>query len=182
MPDSPFPASPDPALERYSRQMLFAEIGEAGQRRLLTSRVTLIGCGALGSTLADRLVRAGVGSLRIVDRDFVELNNLQRQTLFDEMDVSDNLPKVEAARRKLVRINSAVEVEAIIADANHHTIERFCEGADLLLDGTDNFETRFLINDVAVKHKQPWVYGACVGATGLALPILPGETPCLQCV
>ncbi len=169
-------------LDRYSRQVLFAPIGEEGQRRLLASRVTLIGCGALGSTLANLMVRAGVGFLRIVDRDFVELSNLQRQSLFDEQDVAEALPKAEAARRKLARANSQVGLEAVVADVNPDNIERLIDGAALVLDGTDNFEARFLINDAAVKHGIPWVYGACVAATGLSLPVLPRETPCLRCV
>ncbi|HOB74443.1 MAG TPA: ThiF family adenylyltransferase [Phycisphaerae bacterium] len=172
----------DPELARYSRQMLFAPLGEEGQRRLLAARVTLIGCGALGSVLANTLVRAGVGFLRIVDRDFIELNNLQRQVLFDEDDIAANLPKAEAARRKLQRINSNVTIEARIADVTHRNIEELADGADLLLDGTDNFETRFLINDFCVKTNRPWVYGAVIGATGLALSILPHDTPCLRCV
>jgi molybdopterin-synthase adenylyltransferase len=172
----------DPQLARYSRQMLFEPIGERGQRLLLQSRVTLIGCGALGTVVANTLARAGVGFLRIVDRDFIELSNLQRQVLFDETDIAENTPKAEAARRKLARINSAIEVEAVITDVNHRNIEQIAEGAHLLLDGTDNFETRFLINDLAVKTQRPWVYGACIGATGLSMPILPGDTPCLRCV
>lgn len=169
-------------LSRYSRQSLLPEIGEDGQRALIASRVVLIGCGALGSALADTLVRAGVGTLRIVDRDFVELNNLQRQVLFDENDVASGLPKAEAAARKLRAINSSVTIEPVIADANHRNIEQLCEGADLLLDGTDNFETRYLINDLAVQSQRPWVYGAVIGATGLCMAVLPGETPCLRCV
>ncbi len=172
----------DPQLARYSRQMLFEPIGEGGQRRLLASRVTLIGCGALGTVLANTLARAGVGFLRLVDRDFIEQNNLQRQVLFNEDDIAANLPKAEAARRKLVRINSGIEIEAVVTDVTHRNIEQLCDGADLLLDGTDNFETRFLINDLAVKSKRPWVYGACIGATGLSMPILPNETPCLRCI
>ncbi len=172
----------DPALARYSRQILFAPLGIAGQKRLIHSRVTLLGCGALGSSLAGTLVRAGVGFVRIIDRDFVELHNLQRQVLFDESDVSGNLPKAEAAARKLRKINSAVEVEAIVADANAGNLEKLCDDVELILDGTDNFETRFLINDVAVKLNVPWVYGACIGAEGLVLPILPRETPCLRCI
>ncbi len=171
-----------PGQARYSRQILFAPMGEEGQRRLSASRVLLVGCGALGTHLADTLVRAGVGHLRIIDRDFIELNNLQRQVLFDEDDIAAGLPKAEAARRKLARINSAVTVEAVVADANYRNIEQLADGADLLLDGTDNFETRYLINDLAVKTNRPWVYGACVGATGLSLPIVPGDTPCLRCV
>ncbi len=172
----------DPQLARYSRQMLFEPLGEAGQRRLRLSSVTLIGCGALGTVLASTLVRAGVGALRLVDRDFVELDNLQRQILFDESDVSDNLPKAEAAARKLRKINSAVEISGVVADVNPGNVESFCREADLILDGTDNFETRFLINDVAVKNNLPWVYGACIGSEGLVMPILPHETPCLRCI
>lgn len=162
--------------------MLYPPIGEQGQQRLGASRVLLIGCGALGTHLADALVRAGVGFLRIVDRDFIEINNLQRQILFDEDDIAAGLPKAEAARRKLTRINTAVSVEAVVADVNYRNIDSLAEGADLLLDGTDNFETRYLINDLAVKTRRPWIYGACVGATGLSMPILPGDTPCLRCV
>ncbi len=170
------------AISRYSRQILFEPVGEEGQRRLSVSRVLLIGCGALGTHLADTLARAGVGFLRIVDRDYIEPNNLQRQVLFDEDDIAAGLPKAEAARRKLGRINSAVTVDAVVADANYRNIEQLAESTDLLLDGTDNFETRYLINDLAIKLNRPWIYGACVGATGLSLPILPGETPCLRCV
>ena len=169
-------------MDRYSRQILFEPLGEQGQRRLGGSRVTLIGCGALGSVLADTLVRAGVGFLRIVDRDFLELNNLQRQVLFDEQDVADQLPKAEAARRKLNKINSEVTVEGLIDDANNANIEALIQGADLILDGTDNFETRYLINEVSAKHKIPWIYGACVAATGLTIPVIPGRTPCLKCL
>lgn len=169
-------------LARYSRQMLYEPMGEDGQRKLLEARVVMIGCGALGTVLANTLARAGVGNLRIVDRDFIELNNLQRQVLFDEDDIASNLPKAEAARRKIQRINSGVTVEAVVKDVNHRNIESICEDADLLLDGTDNFETRFLINDVAVKTHRPWVYGACIGATGLSMPILPNDTPCLRCI
>ncbi|MGQ9650966.1 MAG: ThiF family adenylyltransferase [Phycisphaerae bacterium] len=170
------------SVVRYCRQVLFAPFGEEGQRRLLSSRVLLVGCGALGSTLANLMIRAGVGFLRIVDRDVVELDNLHRLVLFDEDDVREGLPKAEAARRKLARINSAVTVEAVVDDVNHTNIVNLAEGAHLILDGTDNFETRFLINDLAVKTGRPWVYGACVGSTGLSMPIMPGETPCLRCV
>jgi molybdopterin/thiamine biosynthesis adenylyltransferase len=172
----------DPKLARYSRQMLYEPVGEEGQRRLLASRVTVIGCGALGTVLANTLARAGVGFLRIVDRDFIEINNLQRQVLFNEDDIAANLPKAEAAKRKIERINSEIEVEAVVTDVNHRNIEQLADGADLLLDGTDNFETRFLINDLAVKTGRPWVYGACIGATGLSMPILPNDTPCLRCI
>jgi len=169
-------------LARYSRQILFSELGEEGQRRLMASRVTLIGCGALGTVIADTLVRAGVGFLRIVDRDYIEPNNLQRQVLFDERDIADGLPKAAAAAAKLGRINSSVSVEGVVGDANHSTIEGLVDGAGMILDGTDNFETRFLINDVAVKSGLPWVYGACVSSTGMVMPIIPGETPCLRCM
>ena len=176
----PYPGCDVP--ERYSRQVLFDGIGPAGQRRLMASRVTLVGCGALGSMMADMLVRAGVGLVRICDRDFVEGNNLQRQTLFDESDVEGGLPKAEAARRKLQRVNSQVEVEAVVADINPASIYRAADGCELLLDGTDNFQTRYLINDLAVKESIPWIYGAVIGATGLCMPILPGQTPCLRCL
>ena len=142
----------------------------------------LVGCGALGTVLAETLVRAGIGSLLICDRDFVELNNLQRQVLFDEEDLANGLPKAEAARRKLARINSEVSVAGEVLDVNPTNVERLTEGADLLLDGTDNFETRYLINDLAVKTGRPWVYGAVIGTTGLVMPIVPGEGPCLRCV
>lgn len=167
---------------RYSRQILFQPIGEAGQAKIAAARVTLIGCGALGTVLADTLARAGIGFLRIVDRDFVEWNNLQRQVLFDEADAAEGLPKAVAAAAKLHRINSAMTTEPIVADAHGGNIQVFVDGADLILDGTDNFETRFLINDVSVKCRVPWVYGACVGSTGMVMPILPGRTPCLRCV
>jgi len=171
-----------PELARYSRQMLFAPIGVEGQRRLRQASLTLVGCGALGSVLADLLVRAGIGALRIIDRDLVELGNLQRQTLFDEHDVAQNLPKAEAAARKLRKINSAVEVEGLVADVNPGNAEALCADADLLLDGTDNLETRYLLNDLAVQRGIPWVYAACLGAEGLVLPIVPHEGPCLRCI
>jgi adenylyltransferase/sulfurtransferase len=174
--------NPQSDLARYSRQILVDGIGVDGQRRLLESRVLLVGCGALGSVLAETLVRAGVGHVRICDRDFIESNNLQRQVLFDEDDIAANLPKAEAARRKLARMNSEVTVEAVVTDVNHTNIERLAEGAVLLLDGTDNFETRFLINDLAIKTQRPWIYGAVIGTSGLMMPILPGQTPCLRCV
>ena len=171
-----------PELARYGRQMLVSGVGVAGQQSLRHAYITLIGCGALGGALADILVRAGIGGLRVIDRDFIELDNLQRQTLFDEHDIAENLPKAEAAARKLHRINSAVAVEGIVADFNAANAEQLCENADLLLDGTDNLETRFLINDVAVKHDLPWVYGACLATEGLVLPIVPHKTPCLRCI
>ncbi|MEE9295540.1 MAG: ThiF family adenylyltransferase [Phycisphaerae bacterium] len=167
---------------RYSRQTLYSEIGEKGQQRLLGSRVLLVGCGALGTVLANTLVRSGLGHLLICDRDYIELNNLQRQVLFDEDDIAEGLPKAVAAARKLRRINREVQVQAQVTDVNHTNIERLAAGADLLLDGTDNFETRFLINDLAVKTSRPWVYGAVIGATGLCMAIVPHDTPCLRCV
>jgi len=167
---------------RYSRQMFFAPIGTSGQQRLGAAKVTLIGCGGLGSSLAQIMVRAGLGHLRIVDRDFLELNNLQRQVLFDEDDVKENLPKAEAAARKLRRINRNVKITPIVADANHESIESLIERADLILDGTDNLQTRFLINDAAVKNSIPWIYGACIGANGMAMVITAGGKPCLRCL
>jgi adenylyltransferase/sulfurtransferase len=172
----------DAALERYSRQMRFYGIGEAGQRKLAEAHVTLCGCGALGTVLANVLVRAGVGHLRLLDRDFIETSNLQRQVLFDEHDVAENLPKAEAAARKLGAINSSVHVEPVVTDIDRTNILELCEDANLILDGTDNFEIRYLINDVAVKHNKPWVYGGCIGSHGQVMAILPGATPCLRCV
>jgi adenylyltransferase/sulfurtransferase len=168
--------------ERYSRQVRFSGIGEDGQRRLLNSRVTLVGCGALGTVLANSLVRSGVGHLRLIDRDFIETNNLQRQILFDEDDVAANLPKAEAAARKLRRINSGVEIEPVVVDVDRTNILELAGDADLILDGSDNFEVRYIINDAAVKLGKPWVYGGCIGSYGQSMTILPGETPCLRCV
>jgi adenylyltransferase/sulfurtransferase len=172
----------DAALERYSRQMRFPGIGDEGQRRLLAAKVTLCGCGALGTVLANALVRAGVGHLRLVDRDFIETSNLQRQVLFDERDVADNLPKAEAAARKLRAINSEVRIEPVVTDIDRTNILELVADADLVLDGTDNFEVRYLINDAAVKLAKPWVYGGCIGSHGQTMTILPGQTPCLRCV
>ncbi len=169
-------------LSRYSRQILYEHIRPEGQERLGRARVSLIGCGALGTVLANTLVRAGLGFLRIIDRDFVELNNLQRQVLFDEQDAADGTPKAVAAANRLGRINSSVSVEPIVADAHGGNIESLVESAGLILDGTDNFETRYLINDVSVKTGIPWIYGACVGDQGMVMPILPRRTPCLRCV
>src|SRR5947199_3568777 len=172
----------EPSLDRYSRQMRFYGVGEEGQRRLLASHVTLCGCGALGTVLANALVRAGVGHLRLIDRDFIETSNLQRQVLFDEHDVAENLPKAEAAARKLSAINSSVHVEPVVTDIDRTNILELVKDADLVLDGTDNFEIRYLINDVAVKLGKPWVYGGCLGSHGQTMTILPGQTPCLRCV
>jgi adenylyltransferase/sulfurtransferase len=172
----------DPALERYSRQIRFYGLKETGQERLLKSHVTLCGCGALGTVLANSLVRAGVGHVRIVDRDFIEVSNLQRQVLFDEHDVAENLPKAEAAARKLAAINSEVHVEPVVTDIDRTNILELVQDADVILDGTDNFEIRYLINDAAVKLGKPWVYGGSVGSHGQTMTILPNETPCLRCV
>ncbi|WP_337173778.1 ThiF family adenylyltransferase [Paludisphaera sp.] len=180
----PAPAStpaPDP-LDRYSRQVRFPALGEDGQRALMNSRVTLCGCGALGTVLANHLARAGVGFIRVIDRDFIETHNLQRQILFDEQDVADNLPKAEAAARKLRKINSAIEIEAVVTDIDHTNALDLMGDADLILDGTDNFETRYLINDAAVKLGKPWIFGGVIGAEGQSMTIIPGETPCLRCV
>jgi adenylyltransferase/sulfurtransferase len=169
-------------LERYSKQVLFAEIGEAGQRRLMQSRAVLCGCGALGSAIAETLVRAGIGFLRIVDRDFVELSNLQRQVLFDEQDVAERLPKAIAATEKLRRINSGVQLEPVVADVDHTNVSQLVEGADLILDGSDNFELRFLINDVSLETSIPWIYAGVIGSHGQVMPILPGKSACLRCL
>ncbi|MCI0588977.1 MAG: ThiF family adenylyltransferase, partial [Planctomycetes bacterium] len=168
--------------ERYSRQIRFAPVGPAGQERLGRASAVLVGCGALGASLADLLVRAGIGRLRIVDRDFVEASNLQRQTLFSEADARDALPKAEAARRRLSAVNSAVPVEAAVADVHPGNAEELLGGADLLLDGTDNFSTRYLLNDFAVERGIPWVYGGAVGASGLVLAVMPGLGACLRCL
>ena len=169
-------------LARYARQTRFARLGEAGQRRLLASRALVCGCGALGTVIANTLVRAGVGHVRIVDRDFVEFTNLQRQVLFDEQDVAATMPKAVAAAEKLRRVNSAVEIEPIVADVEPSNVEELCRDVDCIVDGTDNFETRFLLNDVSVKHGIPWVYGGCLASEGQTMSILPGETPCLRCL
>jgi molybdopterin/thiamine biosynthesis adenylyltransferase len=172
----------DPKLfERYSRQILFSEIGEAGQQRLLESSAVLVGCGALGTALANLLVRAGVGKLRIVDRDFVEPSNLQRQTLFEESDALEALPKAVAAERRLRAINSGVAVEGIVADLGSKNAAELLRGFPLILDGTDNFETRFLLNDAAIHLDMPWIYAAVVASYGVTLTVRPGLTACLAC-
>jgi adenylyltransferase/sulfurtransferase len=171
-----------PALERYSRQMRFAGIGADGQRRLCAAKVLLCGCGALGTVLADTLVRAGVGLLRIVDRDFVDLTNLQRQVLFDEQDVAEHLPKAVVAAGKLARINSQVTLEPHVADVDWRNVRGFAQGVDMILDGTDNFETRFLINDVSLETGIPWVYAGVVGSHGQTMAVFPNEGACLRCV
>ncbi|HJX12442.1 MAG TPA: ThiF family adenylyltransferase [Dehalococcoidales bacterium] len=167
---------------RYSRQTMLPSIGEEGQQKLIASGAVVIGCGALGSHIATLLVRAGVGKVRIVDRDFIEEHNLQRQVLFDEEDIKAGLPKAIAAEAHLRKANSSVEVEGIVADVNYTNIEKLCSGADVILDGLDNAGTRFLINDVSLKHKIPWVYGGAIATTGMTMTIVPGRTPCLRCI
>jgi len=169
-------------LDRYLRQTIFAPLGKAGQEKLLSAHVAIIGCGANGSVMANTLARAGVGSLVVVDRDFVELNNLQRQVLFDEDDVKNGTPKAIAAVEKLRHINSTIQIQAIVADVNAENIEDFVRGATLVMDGTDNFETRFLINDACVKHNVPWVYAGAVASYGMTTTIVPRETACLRCL
>jgi len=168
--------------ERYSRQMLFRGIGEAGQKKLLASRVAIVGCGATGSALASLLARAGVGTLRIVDRDYVEPSNLQRQTLFDESDAEQSLPKAIAAARRIASFNSQIVVEPKVADLTPDNVEGLLEGVQLILDGTDNFETRYLLNDYAVQAGSPWIYAAAVGSYGVTLNVLPGKSACLACM
>ncbi len=167
---------------RYSRQTIFPGIGEEGQIKLNSGCAVILGCGALGSNIATLLVRAGVGKIRIIDRDFIEYHNLQRQILFNEDDIKNQLPKAVAAERHLRKVNSSVEIEGIVADANYTNIETFSRGADVILDGLDNFETRYLINDVALKHKIPWVYGGAVASSGMTMTIIPGKTPCFRCI
>ncbi|MBS0202945.1 MAG: ThiF family adenylyltransferase [Planctomycetes bacterium] len=168
--------------DRYSRQVRFAGIGSAGQQKLQSAKVLLCGCGALGTCLADTLVRAGVGLLRIVDRDFVDLSNLQRQVLFDEQDVADHLPKSIVAASKLARVNSQVMLEPHVADLDWRNIRDFASGMDLILDGTDNFETRFLVNDLSLETGIPWVYAGVVGSHGQTMAIFPNQSACLRCV
>jgi molybdopterin-synthase adenylyltransferase len=169
-------------LEKYSRQIIFEGIGLGGQERLQGSRAVVAGCGAIGAAAANLLVRAGVGRIRIVDRDFVEPSNLQRQTLFDESDARETLPKAVAAERKLQAVNSSTHVEGLVADINPRNVEELFSNFDVILDGTDNFETRFLINDFAVKSGKPWIYAAAVASYGLTMTIRPGRTACLACL
>lgn len=169
-------------LDRYSRQTLFGPIGKEGQERLRTASVLLVGCGALGTVLANNLCRAGIGHLIIADRDYVELNNLQRQILFDEDDVARHVPKAIAAAEKLHHVNSEVLVEALVEDINADGIEALVQTTDLVLDATDNFETRYLLNDVCVKYQRPWIYSGVIASYGVTMNILPGDTACLRCV
>ncbi|MDH3493036.1 MAG: ThiF family adenylyltransferase [Acidobacteriota bacterium] len=168
--------------ERYSRQILFPGIGKDGQQKLADGRVLILGCGALGAAHAESMVRAGTGFVRLVDRDFVEYSNLQRQSLYTEEDAHDRTPKAIAARNRLTQINSAIEIDAIVADVNQTNIEEFVADVDLVLDGTDNFQIRYLLNDASVKTGKPWVYGAAVSSYGTTMTIIPGETPCLRCI
>lgn len=169
------------SLERYSRQIYFKPIGQEGQKKLLKSKVTLIGCGALGSVIANNLVRSGVGELKIIDRDFIEKNNLQRQILFDEKDIKQNLPKAVAAKKKLSKINSEVKISAYVEDVTHQNIESFIKDADLVMDGSDNLYVRFLINDACIKLNKPWIYSAVISSYGYSMPIIPFKTPCFRC-
>lgn len=169
-------------MDRYSRQRRFSRIGDSGQERLLAARVTIIGCGALGTHIAQHLARAGVGFLRICDRDFVEFDNLQRQVLFDEEDARQRLPKAVAAANKIAAINRDVRVDARVTDVTAGNVLALIDGADLVLDGTDNFTTRFLINEACTHERVPWVYGGCVSAHGMVLVVLPGETACFACL
>jgi adenylyltransferase/sulfurtransferase len=170
------------ARERYSRQILFPGIGEEGQESLLRSHATIVGCGALGSFHAAALARAGVGRLTIIDRDYVEPSNLHRQWLFEEADAAEALPKAIAAERRIRRINSQISVRGVVADLTPANAHEYLSDANVILDGTDNFDARFLINDYAVSHNIPWIYGAAVGSYGLTMPVVPGVTPCLRCV
>ena len=168
--------------DRYSRQVLFRGIGAEGQRKLTASRIAIVGCGATGSALASLLARAGVGTIRIIDRDYVEPSNLQRQSLFDEADAAESLPKAIAAARRILAFNSQIEIEPRVADLTPANVGALLENAQLILDGTDNFETRYLINDFAVKNSIPWIYIAAVGSYGVTLNVLPGKTACLACI
>ncbi len=168
--------------QRYSRQILFPPIGAEGQERLGRSRVVIVGCGALGSVAAEQLVRAGIGSLRLIDRDFVEESNLQRQCLFTEDHARSSLPKAVAAESILGAMNSQVRVDGVVEDLTHRNVETLCGGSDLILDGTDNFETRYLLNDYSLRTGRTWIYGACVGSYGTAFAFRPKVTPCLQCL
>jgi thiazole biosynthesis adenylyltransferase ThiF len=167
---------------RYSRQELFSPIGEEGQQKIREKHVLIIGAGALGSANAEMFVRAGVGKITIVDRDYVDWSNLQRQQLYAESDVKNNLPKAIAAKKRLEEINSDVTIEAFVQDVTAEELEELVTNVDVMIDATDNFETRFIVNDIAQKYSIPWIYGACVGSYGLSYTILPSKTPCLSCL
>jgi adenylyltransferase/sulfurtransferase len=174
--------NPESELSRYDRQMRFASMGVDGQKKLRDARVLVIGLGALGSSSAETLTRAGVGFLRIVDRDFLELNNLQRQSLYTEADVAEGLPKAIVAAGRLNQINSNVKIEPVVADVTSSNVSMLCDSIHLIVDGTDNFETRFLINDAAIARGLPWVFGGCLGCDGQSLTIIPGKSACLRCL
>ncbi len=167
---------------RYIRQSIFAPIGKSGQDQIGSARVVLVGCGALGSAIADQLVRAGIGTIRLIDRDFVEIHNLQRQSLYTEADVVGRIPKALAAFERLSSVNSSIEIEPVVDDLNSSNIAHLLDGFDLIIDGTDNFETRYLINDYSVAHGRPWIYGGVIGSYGMTMTIRPGETACMRCV
>jgi adenylyltransferase/sulfurtransferase len=169
-------------FDRYARQVLFYGIGKEGQKTLMEKTAVLVGCGALGCTSANLLVRSGIKRLRIIDRDYIEESNLQRQSLFDEEDIKKNLPKAIVAQKKLQTINSLTQTESLVTDLNPSNIETLLHDAHIVVDGTDNFETRFLINDYCVKNGIPWIYGACIGSMGLTMNIIPSKTPCFRCV
>ncbi len=169
-------------LYRYRRQMRFGPLGEEAQRKLCSGTALVVGCGALGSVVCESLARAGVGRLRIADRDFLELDNLHRQVMYTEADVAAELPKAVAAAGHLREINAEVAVEPQVADVTSENLPRLAEGVDVIVDGTDNLETRYLLNDYSAAHGVPWVFGACVGAEGQSMTVVPGETPCLACV
>ena len=168
--------------DRYSRQVLFGGVGAGGQERLKRSSVAVVGCGATGTCVASLLARAGVGTMRIIDRDYVEPSNLQRQMLFDEADAADSLPKAVAAARKIAAFNSEIQVTSAVADLTPENASALLGSADLILDATDNFETRYLINDFAVREGKPWIYAAAVGSYAVTMNVIPGETACLSCV
>lgn len=168
--------------DRYSRQVLFSPIGADGQKRLAQAKVVLVGCGAIGTATSALLARAGVGHLRIIDRDYVEPSNLQRQSLFDEADAAESLPKAAAAVKKIAAFNSEITATAEVQDLTPKNVQALLSDADLILDATDNFETRYLINDFAVSTRTPWIYAASVGAYALTMNIIPGETACLSCL
>lgn len=169
-------------MERYEKQMLYGEIGLEGQEKLLDKKAVIIGCGALGTVIANNLVRSGVGYIKLIDRDYIEISNLQRQILFDEEDILNNLPKAVAAEIKLNKINSSIKIESIVTDVNSRNIEGFCQGMDVILDATDNLQTRYLINDTSIKLNIPWVYGGAIGSSGMVHTIIPNVTPCLRCM
>lgn len=171
-----------PEMDRYSRQTLFAPIGDAGQAQIQSATVSIVGCGALGSFQAEALARAGVGTLRLADRDTVDFSNLQRQWLYDENDAQEETPKAIAAARRLQRINQRVRVEPFVTDLTPSNAEDLLAGSNLILDGTDNFETRYLLNDISVRLQIPWVYGATIGSSGIMMPVIPGRGPCFACV